>query len=174
MNLEIIRELYEYHYDANHQIFTCIEKLIQEKGGQQDLEYKRGPLFNQIFHMLSAEYFWFASLKAGKQIPYEDVPNIKAYTRFSAVRELYDDVEQMVRDYLQTLTEADLKKTITYQLSEDESPVTNEYWQIILQIYSHSIEHRTRVLMMLSELGQYPPELDFINYLWAKAGAKHP
>ena len=168
MNIDYIRELYDAHYHINNKVWDCVAALTDEQF-KQELDYSQGAIYNQMFHLLAAEFFWFSTMKAGKQLPWQELPDREKYPTFEAVRALYGEVETMVRDYLATLTEEDLEKPITYVFQDGVQRET-KYWQHIMQMYSHGVDHRAQILAMLHQLGAPTVGQDYIGYVWEKKG----
>jgi len=63
MNVDYFRQLYDYHFAANHKLWN--ESIAGLTGEQfkQKLPYSVGSIRNQTVHMLNVENSWFCELR---------------------------------------------------------------------------------------------------------------
>lgn len=162
MNADAIRHFYDYHIALNHRVWNeCIMPLREEQF-LQDLAYSIGSIRNQTVHMMDVDDGWFARLQNQPRPPVLEPENFQDR---AAVREYWNQVETGMRDYLQTLQDADLWESVTYA-TRRMGNVTTPRWQILLHVVNHSTDHRAQLLAMLFQLGAPTLEQDFMLYLW--------
>ena len=158
MSTALFRHVYDYHFAQNREIWdTAIVKLPQEKF-VQPIAYSIGSVRNHIVHMINVDNVWFSDLRGVEISAWhepEDFPDRQK------IREMWDEVEQTMRDYLATLTNDMLT----------EKPLQGEdkdlfAWQALLQVANHGTDHRAQLLRNLHDLGAKTGPQDYIFYAY--------
>lgn len=140
MNAGDFRNLYEYHFDSNRKIWErCIVPLT-DNAFKQKVNYSVGSIRNQTVHMMNVDERWFCGLR-GVEIP--PFINPTTYKTREAIREKWDEVETMMRAYLSTLTDEDLKQTFEKWT----------VWQTLFHVVNHGTDHRAQLLSALHTAG---------------------
>lgn len=160
MIAEHLQALFDCHYWAHRKIWECIMPLSHEQF-HQELDYSVGSIHQQGFHMMTVEDFWFTKLY-DLEAPAQPQPRAK-YDPRTAFKAKWEQVEQMICNYLQTLAASRLSDTITVAFADGVAR-SSILWQII----SHSLDCRAQTLAMLRKLGAPTVAQDYIQYVWNK------
>lgn len=163
MQLEMVRDLYDYNYWAHRQVWECLEQLTDEQF-TQDLGYSVGSLHDQCVHVMSVEFWWFRFLKTGVV----EFLNPDDYSSRESIRAAWDDAEREVRDYLATLTPEELQREVSPGFWEGHLAI--RVWQAMIQVANHSTDHRAQILAGIHRLGGPTVEQDYLSYLMARSG----
>jgi len=160
MNTDAIKMLYDYNYAAQKQIWQYVLKL-NEATYQQPLNYSVGSIHEQVVHMMAAEYIWFSRLTGNSP---EHLWNGSDFEDRDAVRTKWDEVEQMVRGYINQLDDAKLQANVTYQTTsgaQQSHPIIG----ILMHVVNHATDHRAQTLAMIDKLGSETGAQDMIHYI---------
>lgn len=141
MNADTFRQLYAYHFAANRKLWNdCVMALTDEQF-KRKLDYSVGSVRNQVVHMFVTENNWFSALRDVD--PLRNVNPVYFGSR-EKVRRQWDIVEAELRDYLESLQDADLPRSSGYDLL---------VWQVLFHVLNHGTDHRAQLLTMLQQLG---------------------
>lgn len=159
MNADAFRHFYEYHFALNRYLWeTYIVPLPQEQF-TQPVDYSLGSVRNQFVHMMSADEQWFSALR-GADFP--DWLNPDDFDDRAKIRAYRDDLDQKMRDYLATVTDAMLFEK-PFAEGEDQDLIL---WQVLLHVGNHGTDHRAQILRILSDLGVKTTAQDYIFYVY--------
>lgn len=154
----LIRELYDHHFWANGKLWQCID-AIDDKQFNRPLEYSVGSIANQIHHITYWEYFWFASISAGRAIERSpDFEREKLQTR-SGIRAFAKRTEALEREVIGELQLEDMSCELNLQ------NYSISYQHIFMQLYGHAIDHRAQILAALAGMSAPTFEQTFLFYL---------
>jgi uncharacterized damage-inducible protein DinB len=123
------------------------------------VDYSRGSVRDQILHLISCDTAWFSGLR-GVEIP-EDLNPIDFPDR-EGIRAQWDNVEQMMRDYLAKLRDDTLFEK-PFAEGEDKDLIL---WQVLLHVANHGTDHRAQILRLLNDLGVRTTSQDYIFYVY--------
>lgn len=160
MNTASVLTLYDYNYWAHRRVWGCVEQLSEVQFTQES-DYSWGSVHSQVVHTMSAEWIWFSRLKGDS--PTGALRNEEYPTR-AAIRQKWDAVEQEVRAYLNSLSDADLEGDFTYQTTSGES-YTHNRLNILLHVVNHGTDHRAQTLAIIDQVGGPTVEQDLLFYL---------
>jgi uncharacterized damage-inducible protein DinB len=156
MNLQWIQTFMEYHIDMTRRVWDSIDHLSDEQFLTDD-PYSRGSIRNLMVHLASTDRRWLAGLKNQPDVGHL---SFEDFLTSAAAREISQEVERDLMEYVSTLTETDLNEN-TEQVSEPR-------WQILLHLINHGTDHRATVLQKLHDLGAPTFPQDFIIWLWER------
>jgi uncharacterized damage-inducible protein DinB len=157
MNANAFRHFYDYHFAENHKTWDYVTQLTDDQFSQP-VDYSRGSVRDQILHLISCDTAWFSGLR-GVEIP-DDLDSADFPDRKS-IRAHWDNVEQMMRDYL-----ANLRDDMLFEkplAGEDKDLVL---WQVLLHVVNHGTDHRAQLLRVLNDLGVKTTYQDYIFYVY--------
>jgi uncharacterized damage-inducible protein DinB len=95
--------------------------------------------------MLNIDDRWFSGLR-GEPVP--GFLNLVHYARRAVIRQMWDDVEAKMRDYLDTLRD-DMLFAQPFQAEGDPMML----WQVLIHVANHGTDHRAQLLFLLNEVG---------------------
>jgi uncharacterized damage-inducible protein DinB len=160
MNTNDVLTLYDYNYWATARILRAALQVTAEQFMAQNTS-SYGSLHGTLKHAMTAEMIWRTRLQ--KDILPEEID-------ISTPKELNDAwavEEQLMRAYLQKLTDADLQSRIAYKNSKGAA-FDNLVWNILLHMLNHGTQHRAEAAAMLTDLGHSPGDIDMILYFREK------
>lgn len=159
MNPDHFRHLYEYHFAANRRLWEqCVVGLTPEQF-RRKVSFSLGSVRHQVVHMMNMDDRWFSALRQVK------VPGILNPVYFGAqakVRKQWDEVEAIMRAYLERLDEAELQRPI------DESAAV---WQVLFHVLNHGTDHRAQTLATIGMLDLPGFSQDYYLYLIGHFGS---
>ena len=159
---QTITKLYRYNYWANHLI---LEKAAQVTETQftEPTAFSAGSLRRTLVHTLSAEWIWRSRCQLGvsrsAMLQEADFPTLAAITT------RWQEEEQAMLSYVETVTDADLSQTITYTNTAGTVSYETLLGDILHHLVLHGMQHRSEMAAMLTSFGQSPGDIDFIAFL---------
>ncbi|MCU0481179.1 MAG: DinB family protein [Anaerolineae bacterium] len=161
MDKEFFIDLYLYNFWANLRVWECIAELTDEEFFRE-LSYSIGSIHMQVAHTLAVEAWWFHFLQTGvvEFIKEENLANR------DIIRQMWDETEQQVMGYLNTLTSDELNRKVLPPFWENKPAITVR--DALVQVANHSTDHRAQTLAGLHQLGATTIEQDYLFYLWEK------
>lgn len=159
MNRGYFIRLFDYNFWAHRQIWEPLSTLGDE-------DYTRdlgvGSLFDQCFHILSYEAWWFHYLKDGEGL----VLDQDSLADRAAIHQQCLETESYARSYVYSLTPKELRRDVKHPDWKEPLSV----WEVLLHLANHSTDHRAQILGGLRQLGlQTVPDLDFVKYVECKS-----
>jgi uncharacterized damage-inducible protein DinB len=162
MSVEMLRDIYGYHRWANRRLFDLALTL----GG--DVTREVGPQFSfptlkgMFAHIVGADRIWLDRWKAkpaGKLLGDADFPAI------ADVRASWEALERKQRDFVDTLTPADLARPVSYT----SALFGGQAFQLPLgalmhHVANHATHHRSEIATMMTMIKGSPPGTDRVVY----------
>ncbi len=163
MNLEDIRQLFDYTEYANHLVLDAAEKLTEEQL-HQDVKISMGSIFGTLVHMAAAEWIWLerwqGNSPAGlwKADAFADLPTLRAE---------WQKIEANRKAFLDGLTMDALHADLDYKNTKGEM-ASLPLVALMQHVVNHATLHRGQVVGMIRQLGIAPPAVDLLFYLLAR------
>ena len=159
MNADAFRQLYDYHFSENRKLWnTYITTLFQDQF-TLSVAYSVGSVRDHIVHLIEVDDIWFSELRGLTEpvIPFIDETNDR-----TKIRQQWDAVEAMMREYLAGLQDGMLF-TKPIVMEEDKDLIV---WQVLLHVVNHATDHRAQLLRLLHDLGIRTGPQDYIFYAY--------
>lgn len=163
MNLNDIRQLFDYTEYANHLALDAAEKLTEEQL-HQDVKISMRSIFGTLVHMAAAEWIWLERWQGNSPAGLwtEDTfPDLKA------LRAEWQTIETKRKAFLDGLTMDALHADLHYRNAKGE-PHTLPLVAQMQHVVNHATLHRGQVVGMIRQLGIAPPAVDLLFYLLAR------
>lgn len=159
MNADAIRHFYEYHFAENRKLWDWFITSLSDEQFTQHVGYSIGSVRDQIIHLMSVDNVWFCDLRGVENPGYFNPDDFKDR---EAIRAKWDDVEQIMRDYLATLQD-DMLFEKPFPEGEDEDLYL---WQVLLHVVNHATDHRAQILRIIHDFGIRTAPQDYVFYVY--------
>ena len=165
MDLETIRTLYDYHYWARDRVlaaaqFITTEQLIEPQGHSFDT------LQATLVHLMNSEQMWL-----GRWQGQADKPplNPADFPMVDGIRMYWESIQMRLHKFIDGLEPEALNHVIRYTNLKGVT-LTFPLWQMLLQVVTHGVHHRSEAATMLTEFDHAPEPLDIIFYFRTRSG----
>ena len=159
MQLDAIRELYDYNHWANQRAISSVTPLTHEMF-IRSMGNSFGSVRDTLAHILGAEWIWLErwlgrSPKA--LLSASDFPTVQTLQqRWAAVR--HDQSE-----FIQTLVPDRLQEEVSYINTRGER-YAYALWRQMVHVVNHSSYHRGQITTLLRQMGAEPMSTDLLDY----------
>lgn len=163
MNLNDIRQLFDYTECANHLALDAAEKLTDEQL-RQDVKISHGSILGTLAHMAGAEWVWLSRWQGTSP---SEIWNDKTFADLAALRARWQQIETERRALLEGLTMDALHADLSYRNIKGDAfslPLVAQMQHVV----NHATLHRGQIVGMIRQLGIAPPAVDLLYYLLAQ------
>lgn len=165
MHVSDLEQLYEYGYWANRKLFAAMAPLTP---GQftRTVAGSYGSIRNTLVHVMSAEWGWLGRCggrERGAKLNPDDYPTLESLV------DTWTRVEGYVREFLSTLTDDDLTRTIDYTIGS--STDARALGELMYHAALHGVHHRGQVALLLRMLDYVPGDFDILFYYGQRRAA---
>lgn len=166
--LDHLRRLHDYEEWATRLAATSLRTAAAaSRAGTADgtaSPFKRAV---EIFgHIQSARHLWLSTLGAVAERPFVMFPQ-------STIDEIEADargLDRLYREYLATLTEADLSHTVR-RVRANGDIVYYRRGDILTHVVNHGSYHRGQIAVFVKQCGGVPEQTDFVRWTREAGGA---
>ena len=159
MQLDAIRELYDYNHWANQRVLSAMTPLTDDMF-TRNMGNSFVSLRDTLAHILGAEWIWLERWRGRSPkalLSASDFPTLQALQRsWAAVR-----LDQ--NQYIQTLVPDRLNDDVSYTNTRGER-YSYALWRQMLHVLNHSSYHRGQVTTLLRQMGAEPAGTDLLVY----------
>ncbi|HMV84087.1 MAG TPA: DinB family protein [Blastocatellia bacterium] len=163
MNINDIRQLFDYTDYANHLVLDAAEKLTDEQL-RQNVNISHGSIFGTLAHMAGAEWVW---LSRWQGVSPSEIWTSGTFADLAALRARWQEIEGERRQILEGLTTDELHRELSYRNIKGDA-FTLPLVQQMQHVVNHATLHRGQVVGMIRQLGIAPPAVDLLFYLLAQ------
>ena len=156
---EYLRQLYDYHYWANHRILTAAEQLTSEQLHHQQGQ-SWGSVHGTLLHMMNAEWIWLWRWKGESPRAFLSSGD---YPTQAALRERWDNLEGEMLAFVAAQTQRSLQRVLTYTTTAGQTR-SLILWQAMAHVPNHGTHHRAELAAMLASMNVPHPENDLNRY----------
>jgi uncharacterized damage-inducible protein DinB len=162
MNIADIKLMYEYNYWANKRILDTAENLSSEQL-LLPTGFPWGSLRGTLVHTMDTEYGWRVLVQHQTSTP---VMKLEDFPTLAAIRARWDEEEQELWAYLNSLTDADMQGIVSYVAEVETGTITRNrvLWHCLYHVVNHGMQHRSECAAMLTNFGHSPGDLDFTQF----------
>lgn len=160
MKTDDIKLLYQYNDWANKRILAAAENLTKEQLTTPN-ELGWGSLRGALVHTLDAEFGWrkFLNSEEGSR----DLLKDEDFNDIAALRQRWDEENEALWAYLDSLTDDDLYGPVISQRGDTEYRWL--LWQCLAHVVNHGTQHRAECAALLTGFGYSPGDVDFTLFL---------
>ena len=157
MDVATIRELFVYNDWGRDRLMALAENLSDP---QLDQPFKmgEGTLRKTLEHLFGAEWTWLERCR-GRSPAKGECP--RGFPEMSGLWEKWRQVAESRNAFLDTLTTADLSRSVTY-LHPSGKTYSFQLSHVLLHVCCHGTHHRAQALNMLRHLDAPVPEMDLL------------
>lgn len=164
MNVSEVLELFDYDRWANSRVLAIAFSLSDEQRSRA-FPASFVSVHGTLSHILWSEWLWL-----GRWTPLRSTTDPRTVERFDPLRRHWSAFEAEQRVYLESLSEADLRRLVSYE-NPPGATWTYSLRHMLQHVANHSTYHRGQLTTMFRELGATPRPLDFLDYFDEAAGA---
>lgn len=164
--LDVIRELWDYHWWANRRLFD-VAAALGEDAVARDLgrHWSFPTLVGMLAHVCAADRVWLERWKGGSPpgLPGSDTKTL------AALRPMWERLESEQRAFLATLSAADLARIVDYKNTEGKA-CRVALGPLLQHVPTHAVHHRSELATMITIISGSPPYTGLVTYQLAKTG----
>jgi uncharacterized damage-inducible protein DinB len=159
MDLESIRELYEYNRWANARSLEA-SAAVSAADFTKEVGGSFASLRGTLAHMYGAEWIWLERWKgiSPPKLPFPlDFPDVES------IRSRWEVVERERREFLEALDPDRLAEVIPY-VNLQGQPFAYPLRRMLQHVVNHGTYHRGQITTLLRQLGATPLATDLLLY----------
>jgi uncharacterized damage-inducible protein DinB len=164
--LDVIHELWEYHWWANRRAVELVAALGEETAAR-DLgrQWSEPTPLGMLAHVYAADRVWLERWtgRSPAGLPGSDTKSL------AALRPLWDTLEREQRAFIGALRPADLARVIDYRNTQGQ-PFRLPLAPLLQHVPTHAVHHRSELATMLTIVSGSPPYLGMAAWALARAG----
>ncbi len=164
MNRDGLLALYAYNAYANNLLLDGLAQLSEDEF-TREFGPSHGSIRGLLLHVLECEA-WFLAICQERTLEEPDLHTLDDVRRYQS------DLEREQREFIGSLTEADLACDLTIELRDH--PYQFTIWQLLVQAFVHSTHHRGELAILLGQMGHPLPTLDIIIHFMKESGQEWP
>lgn len=157
--IDEIRELFAYDRWANARVLEAVDAL-EPDAYTRDLKSSFSSVHETLVHILSAEWIW---LQRWNGTSPTGIPEDWKLDGLAAVKEKWVEVEDAQREFLETLDDAALERSLGYKNTRGQ-PFAEPLSATLRHVVNHSTYHRGQVATLMRQLDTEPPNTDLIGF----------
>jgi len=155
--------LFDFNYWAHRRILTTAARLTDPQFTLRSVIVGRD-LRATLVHTLDVECSWRLRLQRRPEEEWRKTLAIADYRNVAALADHWTRDEAEMRAWVATLDDTTLARSADLDPRE-QYPV----WYYLVHLVTHSQQHRSEAAQLLTQLGQSPGDLDFLEYAdWAR------
>ncbi len=166
MTVKDLEGLYDYGYWANRKLFEVLANLTPAEF-VQDVAGSYGSVRNTLVHAMSAEWGWLSrcgGTERPSRLDPDDFPTVESLT------ETWSQVESYVREFLSTLEDEDLGRSVEFTLGGDKKR-SMLLGELMHHGAIHAVHHRGQVALLLRLMSYSPGNFDMLFFYGERHGA---
>jgi uncharacterized damage-inducible protein DinB len=159
--IDTLRELFDYNYWARDRQLEACSALTEEQF-LRPLGSSFSSVRDTLAHLVAVEWIWLERW-LGRSPNKTDTQAFSAETfpNLAGVRDRWQAIEGKLRAFLETLSDDDLERPLSY------INVKGEHWtyplgQTLFHLANHQTYHRGQVTTLLRQLGATAPAIDYL------------
>jgi uncharacterized damage-inducible protein DinB len=164
---EYLRQLYDYHYWANHRVLAAVEQLTPEQLHRQQAQ-SWGSVHGTLLHMTNAEWIWLRRWRGESP---QVFPGPDTYPTKADLREHWANLESEMLAFVAAQTQSGLERVLTYTTTAGQT-LNAILWQSMAHVPNHGTHHRAELAAMLAAMGVTHLEDDMNRYFLEKTGQR--
>ena len=145
-----IQLMSEYSYWMNQKLYESCAQLDDSKR-REDLGAFFGSIHMTLNHLLHGDRMFLSRFQDKDE---EFAPlGTDLFPEFEDLRRERVETDMEMQRWAESLDEAWLSETLTYQSMSDGKTRTIEQWILVTHLFNHGTHHRGQITTLLSQLG---------------------
>jgi uncharacterized damage-inducible protein DinB len=163
ITMKQISDLYDYHYWArDRQLVAC--GVLTENDLIRPMGNGFESIRERLLHLWRIEWIWLQRFSGRSPVKLPDWPLEGAAWNLNTLIRLWREVELGMRMYLGTITAGALVGPFVY-VKATGMRAQDPLWRVLIALVNNQTHHRGQITIMLRQLGEMPPPIDFLSYL---------
>lgn len=157
---EILLKQYELVKSSREVVIKFCGKFSTEDYTKEVEGFGRGSIRTTQAHIGRTYIFWLADFGMKKTVTY---PPYESYNNFNDVRKLFENVDSIVSEFLNTFGNKPDEK-ISGRVTQINKDLTVTALQLFTHTLTHEFHHKGQIMSMARILGYTPPDADVIRF----------
>ncbi len=150
-----------YNKWANARLYDAASALTDEEFGRDTGAYFAS-MEGTLNHILVGDLIWMHRFTSTGELP--DSLDAVLYDRFDELADARAGLDARIEEWVEGLSDIDLMGRFTYLTATDFKTISQRLAPAMAHFFNHQTHHRGQAHMILSVLGETPPELDLIYF----------
>jgi len=159
MDLDHIRELYDYNRWADQRMLSAAAKIDSEKFARA-MGNSFSSVRDTLAHILGGEWIWLERWQG--RFP-NALLNAEEFPSVQSLASRWEIVQEEYAGFVDALTPQRLGEDLAY-LNRAGQRFSYPLWQQMVHVVNHSTYHRGQVTTLLRQLGAEPAVTDLLEY----------
>jgi len=166
-----LKTLIDYNTWANQQVWQCVQALTDEQFKQAH-DYSVGSVFEQVFHLMSTDFFALKMLDGTlATTDRSEYPTKDDYDTRDKIWAKWQEIDNAVHTWFAGASVDDLTGEIGFQESKDLFVAgSRAEWLMVYE--NHTTNHRAQILALIHQLGGETCEMGIYYFLRDRAMKK--
>jgi uncharacterized damage-inducible protein DinB len=159
MQLDAIRELYDYNHWANQRVLSSVTPLTDEVF-TRNMGNSFSSVRDTLAHILGAEWIWLERWLGRSP---EALLRASDFPTLRVLQQRWATVRHDQNQYIQTLVPDRLKDEVSYTNTRGDR-YSYALWRQMVHVPNHSSYHRGQITTLLRQIGAEPASTDLLVY----------
>jgi uncharacterized damage-inducible protein DinB len=165
MDLETIKQLFDYNAWANQRTVAGCESIADEKFLQQ-VGGSFGSLRSTLAHIMDVEWLYHERWQGCAPASF---PKAENYSNLADINTRWKSIDADMNRYVCALTANDITRVIEFRNTKGIS-FRHPLWETMQHLVNHSTYHRGQVTTLLRQLGGVAQYSDMIYFFRERSG----
>jgi uncharacterized damage-inducible protein DinB len=153
-----------HNWWANGRVMIHLGRITDAELNAPKL-FDDGSAFQVLLHMLDAEWTSRRAIQEGLKSPY--IWDVEKFPDIESVGYFWIEEHKRMDAYLHSLNDDDLNRNVVYGATANNEPLFGKLIDILINFLYHSKGHRNELAAYLTQCGQSPGSLEFVDYVEA-------
>ncbi len=159
MQVDAIRELYNYNHWANQRAISSVTPLTHEMF-IRSMGNSFGSVRDTLAHILGAEWIWLERWLGRSP---RALPSASDFPTVQALQQRWAGVRHDQNQYIKALVPGRLQEEVSYINTRGEH-YAYALWRQMVHVVNHSSYHRGQITTLLRQMGAEPMSTDLLVY----------
>jgi len=157
--MEILRQQYELVKGSRQAMLSFIAKEAEMQLVSPITAFNGNTMGYLLVHIANTYKHWAGNFAMRKELPYVDENSV---SDIRTIQKLFDEADELMMQFLDNFTDADLK--ITNTVRSGKITITVTPLELFTHMITHEFHHKGQIMTMCRLLGHTPPDTDIIRY----------